>query len=80
MRLLEPLADELRVWRERSGKPPDQVLVFPGDRGGVWTAHAFEKWRRRRFGALLKAGCLNTTVRTICATRSRRCCCTRAGT
>ena len=30
--------------------------VFPGERGGVWSANAFEKWRRRRFAALLAAG------------------------
>jgi integrase len=30
VRLLEPLADDLRVWREQSGTPRDGELVFPG--------------------------------------------------
>jgi integrase len=55
VRLLEPLADDLRAWRRQFGNPADGSLVFPGDRGGVWTANAFEKWRRRRFGSLLAA-------------------------
>jgi integrase len=80
VRLLEPQADDLRAWRERSGNPSDHALVFPGDRGGVWSANAFEKWRRRRFAALLKAGGLHAAGRTTRATRSRRCCCTRAAT
>jgi integrase len=56
VRLLEPLADDLRAWRESSDRPPDHALVFPGERGGVWSANAFEKWRRRRFASLLEAG------------------------
>ena len=56
VRLLEPLVEDLRAWRKRSGNPPDHALVFPGERGGVWSANAFEKWRRRRFAALLAAG------------------------
>jgi integrase len=56
VRLLDALADDLRAWRERSGNPPDHELVFPGERGGVWSANAFEKWRHRRFAVLLKAG------------------------
>jgi integrase len=59
VRLLESLADDLRAWRERSGNPAVQALVFPGERGGLWSANAFEKWRRRRFGALLQAGGLD---------------------
>jgi integrase len=59
VRLLDPLVGDLRAWRERSGNPVGHALVFPGDRGGVWSANAFEKWRRRRFGALLQAGGLD---------------------
>jgi len=59
VRLLEPLADDLRAWRRQSGNPADGALVFPGDRGGVWTANAFEKWRRRQFASLLAAAGLD---------------------
>lgn len=33
--------------------------MFPDERGGVWTANGFEKWRQRRFKVLLAAAGLS---------------------
>jgi integrase len=43
VRLVEPLKDDLRTWREHSG---GGSLVFPHD-GGAWTRYAWRTWRRR---------------------------------
>jgi integrase len=43
VRLLEPLKDDLRTWREHSG---GGSLVFPHD-DGAWTRYAWQNWRRR---------------------------------
>jgi integrase len=43
VRLLEPLKDDLRTWREHSAGGP---LVFP-HYYGVWTRSAWQNWRRR---------------------------------
>lgn len=48
VRLLGALAEDLRAWREDAGSPVDG-LVFPATDGTVWSANAFEKWRRRAF-------------------------------
>ena len=55
MRLLAPLAADLATWRLASGPAPPDALVFPGDHGAEWSANGFEKWRQRRFSALLAA-------------------------
>jgi integrase len=55
VRLLTALADDLAVWRDVSGDVLDGLPVFPDERGGVWTANGFEKWRQRRFRELLRA-------------------------
>jgi integrase len=60
VRRLEPLADDLRAWRRRYGNLPDHALVFAGECRGIWSANAFEKWRRRRFAVLLNAGGLQS--------------------
>lgn len=49
VRLLAPLATDLREWRLRSGRPPDRDLVFPSKKGGPWTLGAYQSWRRRAF-------------------------------
>jgi integrase len=55
VRLLVPLAADLAVWRAACGDAPESAPVFPDERGGVWTANGFEKWRQRRFKVLLGA-------------------------
>jgi len=46
VRLLSPLAVELREWRLSSGRPPDQALVMPAADGGSWTKIDWQVWRR----------------------------------
>jgi len=47
VRLLAPLAADLREWKIANGRPADDALLFPGHRGGVWSADAWRHWRRR---------------------------------
>ncbi len=57
VRLLAPLAADLREWRLATGRPPDRALVFPRPDGGVWTKTDWDNWRRRTFArALVAAG------------------------
>ncbi len=57
VRLLAPLAADLREWRLRSGRPPDRSLVFPSKKGEPWTLAAYNSWRSRAFRrARLAAG------------------------
>jgi integrase len=57
VRLLAPLAADLREWRLRSGRPPDRSLVFPSKKGELWTLAAYNSWRSRAFRrARLAAG------------------------
>jgi integrase len=49
VRLLAPLAADLREWRMRSGRPTDQTLIFPGRDGKPWSEAAYQSWRRRAF-------------------------------
>ena len=46
VRLLEPLASDLALWRERCGGLASG-LVFPTSRGTVWTDFDWRNWRRR---------------------------------
>jgi integrase len=49
VRLLAPLAADLRSWRMAAGRPDDNQLVFPGKDGQPWTQGAYQSWRRRAF-------------------------------
>ncbi len=49
VRLLAPLAADLRQWRLRSGRPPARDLIFPSKTGRPWTLAAYQSWRRRAF-------------------------------
>ncbi len=58
MRLLEPLAQDLREWRMACGRPGDDrpVIPRPSD-GGVMSAKSFNVWRGETFlPALGRAG------------------------
>lgn len=55
VRLLSPLAADLREWRLRSGRPSDDGLVIPAYAGGAWTEPAYQSWRRRAFARALAA-------------------------
>lgn len=47
VRLLAPLAADLREWRMASGRPGDGALVFPGRDGEAWTKDDWDVFRRR---------------------------------
>jgi integrase len=49
VRLLAPLAADLRTWRMAAGRPSDGELVFPSKDGLPWTQPAYQSWRRRAF-------------------------------
>lgn len=57
VRLLGPLAADLREWRLRSGRPADDRLIFPSREGRPWSQSAYQSWRRKAFRrALIAAG------------------------
>lgn len=49
VRLLAPLAADLKQWRLRSGRPSARQLVFPSADGAPWSQPAYQSWRRRAF-------------------------------
>ena len=49
VRLLAPLASDLREWRLRSGRPAQRSLIFPSRTGEPWSLGAYQSWRRRAF-------------------------------
>jgi len=63
VRLLAPLAADLREWRIAQGRPSDPALVFPGRHGDLWTDDAWRYWRRRVFTPATNATGLDSRVR-----------------
>jgi integrase len=55
VRLLAPLAADLREWRLACGRPSDDAFVFPDEDGGAWSANGFNKWRARGFTDAVEA-------------------------
>jgi integrase len=55
VRLLAPLASDLREWRLRSGRPGDREPVIPARRGGHWSDQAYRSWRRQAFDRAVTA-------------------------
>jgi len=55
VRLLQPLAVDLREWRLRNGRPGDKTLIFPSAAGIPWTLAAYQSWRRRAFKRAINA-------------------------
>jgi integrase len=51
VRLLAPLADDLRVYRRERQEPGAGALVFPGTNGQPWSEDGWRNWRRRQFRA-----------------------------
>lgn len=54
VKLLQPLAQDLREWRLLSGRPAKSALVFPAADGGPWTTEAYKDWSRPESGARKK--------------------------
>jgi integrase len=60
VRLLEPLAQDLREWRMACGRPGDDVPVIPRPSdGGVMSAKSFNVWRGDTFAPALDAAGLD---------------------
>jgi integrase len=55
VRLLAPLAQDLREWRMASGRPAAEDPVIPAHDGGEWTEVGYEQWIPRAWGGALKA-------------------------
>jgi integrase len=56
VRLLAPLARDLREWRLASGRlVKPGALVFPAGDGGRWSEEARKSWSRRTFAQAVKA-------------------------
>jgi integrase len=53
VRLLEPLAADLREFRMAAGRPAGDQLIFPGHDGSHWTKTTWDNWRERTFARLL---------------------------
>src|SRR3954470_943729 len=49
VRLLAPLAADLREWQLKSGMPDETSLIFPSRGGRPWTEDGWRSWRRRVF-------------------------------
>ena len=53
VRLLAPLAQDLREWRLLSGRPGDEQPVVPAHGGGEWTEVGYEQWITRVWATAL---------------------------
>ncbi|MCL2419568.1 MAG: site-specific integrase [Conexibacteraceae bacterium] len=53
VRLLAPLATDLKEWRLLQGRPADDTLVIPGKLGKPWTEDAYKSWGRQAFARAL---------------------------
>jgi len=49
VRLLGPLATDLREWRLRNGRPPSTSLIFPARSGDPWPLSTYQAWRKKAF-------------------------------
>jgi integrase len=49
VRLLSPLALELREYQLAAGRPPEQTLLLPREDGGRWTKTIWQMWRADRW-------------------------------
>ena len=47
VRLLAPLAQDLREWRLASGRPSADALVLAGRNGKPWSQEAYKSWSRK---------------------------------
>jgi integrase len=56
VRLLQPLAEDLRAWKDARGAIPlPNQLLFSRRDGGVWQDHDWRNWRKRVFQPAAKA-------------------------
>jgi len=55
VRLLGPLAQEIREYRLASGRPPNSALLLTGDDGRPWDKTDWQMWRADRWGPACRA-------------------------
>ncbi len=66
VRLLAPLAGDLREWRLASGRPGPNALLFPASDGKPWSHEGYKSWARRAFRrAAISAGAPDATPYTL---------------
>jgi integrase len=58
VRLLAPLAADLREWRLASGRPNDDALVFPREDGEAWTKDDWDVFRANGWKTACKRAAL----------------------
>ena len=63
VRLLAPLAADLREWRMASGRPGDDALVFSGRDGKAWTKDDWDVFRRRGWSTACRRAGLDAAPR-----------------
>ncbi len=63
VRLLAPLAADLREWRMASGRPDDDALVFPGADGRAWTKDDWDVFRSNGWKTACKRAQLDPVPR-----------------
>lgn len=63
VRLLAPLAAELREYRLAAGRPPEHELLMPGADGGSWVKSRWQAWRRDHWMPVCRATALDPTPR-----------------
>ncbi len=73
VRLLAPLAGDLREWRLASGRPGPNALLFPASDGKPWSHEGYKSWARRAFRRAGSPRARRTPPRTRCAIRSCPC-------
>lgn len=61
VRLLEPLAHDLKEWRMASGRPSRRAPVFPRPDGQLWVDTDWRNWRARVYKPQAKAAGLPST-------------------
>ena len=66
VRLLAPLADDLRAWRAASTHDTDDDLIFPRPNGEAWSTEDWKNWTNRVFQrTCLEAGLGRYVKRTV---------------
>ena len=63
VRLLAPLAADLRAWRLASGRPDGPTPVFPRHDGTAWTKEDWGNWRERQWAEACSTAGLVTVPR-----------------
>jgi Site-specific recombinase XerC len=60
VRLLEPLARDLKEWRLAAGRPAGRQLVFPRADGTIWQDEDWRNWRKRVYRPAARAAGLTS--------------------